>query len=101
MTGVRWRTTKLNRDHSGLPWLIEWSLPDSRCHGPVILTSILRRGPGAPELKRAIAKPYVPYGVTAWKLPDGTDWHPICQLPPEWLHVLRREVSVVEDDDNG
>jgi hypothetical protein len=82
-----------------LPWMLEWQLPDPHGRTAVVLTSLLRRGPGAPELKPAVAKPFIPYGATAWRLPGDSSWHPIQELPREWLPALKQELSALDDDE--
>jgi hypothetical protein len=62
------------------PVLIEWRVHD------VILTSVVGRGPDAPEFakssqERAILKPWIPRGATGWRLTGETAWKPLGTFP--------------------
>ena len=72
------------------PLMIEWRLDTG-----IILTSL----PGAEDVKRSIAKPYIPMSATHWRRPEG-EWHPLADLPPEWgLRPVGAEPVRVEIDE--
>jgi hypothetical protein len=64
---------------SGIPYLIEWLLPTG-----VVTVSVLNRGPGAPDQKERVLKPWIPFGARGWRRCTETAWHPISELPPSW-----------------
>ena len=45
---------------------------------------VLRSLPNRHDLPRRVAKPWIPYGVIAFRLRMGDDWTPIGEIPPEW-----------------
>ena len=65
------------------PILIEWRLTEGR-----ILTSVLFRPAGAPELTAAkekrICRPWIPVGADAWRRTSETRWKSLSTLPKEW-----------------
>lgn len=64
--------------------MLEW-----RLRSGLILTSILGRpDDDTPEMKprarRAVCRPFVPYGAEAWRAAGEAGWRALDTLPPEW-----------------
>ncbi len=57
-----------------VPLVIEWRV------GSQVLTSL----PGRTDLKRSIAKPFIPTGCTGWRRITEEAWHALSELPKSW-----------------
>jgi len=55
--------------------------------------------PGRDDLLRRVAKPFIPYGATAWRRCEG-EWQPLASLPAEWgLRPVGGTLPVVAEED--
>jgi len=80
---------------ASLPWMLEYRT------GSVVMTTLCRRPvrfiSTSGDTDAKIVTPQIPVGCDGWRRIGETEWHPLSDIPEEWMPFLQRERGTALD----